>query len=91
MNLTLIGHEDRYAVEQLLMTLFAPGADLEAVSTLHRGAVWLTAVTRLTLNGKTATARQRLKADKETVQLRRRALQRSIYLAALPLLGTVPP
>ncbi len=91
MNLSLIGHEDRYAVEQLLMTLFAPGSDLQAVSTLHRGAVWLTAVTRLTLNGKTATARQRLKADKETVRLRRRALQRSVYLAALPLLGNTPP
>ena len=44
MNLTLVGHEDLYAVEQLLITLFGVGAEGAAVSQLHRGATWLTAV-----------------------------------------------
>ena len=48
MKLTLIGHEDRYAVEQLQMALFPEGTEGEAVSTLHRGKIWLTAVTKIT-------------------------------------------
>ena len=38
MNLNLIGHDDRYAVEQLQMSLFPAGAEVDAVSTLHRGS-----------------------------------------------------
>ncbi len=90
MNLTLIGHEDRYAVEQLQLSLFPEGAAGEAVSTLHRGKIWLTASTRITLNGKTAAASRRLKASEETVQLRRRVLQQSYYLAAIRLLPAPP-
>ena len=90
MNLTLIGHDDRYAVEQLQMALFPAGTGGEACSTLHRGKVWLTATTKITLDGKTATATRRLKAAKETVQLRRRALQQSYYLAAIALLPELP-
>ena len=37
MKLTLIGHEDRYAVEQLQMALFSPEEPGEATSALHRG------------------------------------------------------
>ena len=37
MKLTLIGHDDRYAVEQLMMSLFPDSAEGEATSTLHRG------------------------------------------------------
>ena len=87
MKLTLIGHEDRYAVEQLQMALFSTEQEGEATSSLHRGKVWLTATAKITLNGKTATARRRLKADAETVRLRRRILQQSYYLAAIQLLG----
>jgi len=90
MKLTLIGHDDRYAVEQLQMALFPEGTEGEAVSALHRGATWLTATTKITLNGKTATASRRLKAAEETVRLRRRALQQSYYLAAIQLLPAVP-
>ena len=90
MKLTLIGHDDRYAVEQLQLTLFADGVDGEAVSTLHRGQKWLTAATVITVNGKKTTASRRLSADRETVPLRRRALQQSYYLAALPHLEEVP-
>ena len=77
MKLTLIGHDDRYAVEQLQMALFPEGTEGEAVSTLHRGKTWLTASTKITLNGKTVTASRRLKAAEETVRLRRRCLQQS--------------
>ena len=90
MNLTLSGHEDRYAVEQLLLSLFPEGAALEAKSTLHRGPTWLTATAEITLVGKTHRASRRLKADRETVRLRRQILQQSIYLAALPLLPAAP-
>ena len=91
MKLTLIGHDDRYAVEQLQLSLFPDNADGEAVSTLHRGEIWLTAAAKITLNGVTATASRRIKAADETVRLRRRALQQSYYLAAKQLLPFTPP
>jgi len=90
MKLTLAGHDDRYAVEQLQMALFSTGEDGEAVSALHRGRVWITATTKITKNGKTATASRRIRTAEETVRLRRRALQQSFYLAAVQLLETVP-
>ena len=90
MKLTLHGHDDRYAVEQLQMALFSTEEDLEAVSSLHRGKQWLTAVTKITKNGKTVKAARRIRASEETVRLRRRALQQSYYLAAVQLLETEP-
>jgi len=90
MNLKLIGHEDRYAVEQLQMALFPEGTEGKATSTFHRGKIWLTATTKITINGRTATGTRRLKAADETVRLRRRALQQSYYLAAIQLLGFEP-
>ena len=90
MKLTLIGHDDRYAVEQLQMSLFPAGSDVEATSTLHRGNTWLTAVTKITYDGRTATATRRLKASEETVRLRRRCLQQSYCLAAIQLLPATP-
>ena len=90
MNLTLIGHDDRYAVEQLQLSLF-PDSEGEAVSTLHRGKTWLTATARITVNGVTAHASRRIKAAEETVRLRRRCLQQSYYLAAKQLLPVTPP
>ena len=86
MKLTLVGHEDRYAVEQLQMALFSTREEGEAVSALHRGKTWLTATAKIAVNGKTATASRRLKAKEETVRLRRRILQQSYYLAAVQLL-----
>ncbi len=90
MKLTLSGHDDRYAVEQLQLSLFPEQAGGEAVSALHRGQTWLTATTRITLDGKTAAASRRLKASEETVRLRRRILQQSYYLAAVQLLPEPP-
>jgi len=90
MKLTLIGHDDRYAVEQLQMALFPEGTEGEAISALHRGSTWLTATAKITINGKTATASRRIRAAEETVRLRRRALQQSYYLAATRLLPNLP-
>ena len=90
MKLTLIGHDDRYAVEQLQMALFPEGTEGEATSSLHRGTVWLTATAKITIGGRTATASRRIKAVEETVRLRRRCLQQSYYLAARKLLPNVP-
>ena len=90
MDLTLIGHDDRYAVEQLQMALFPEGTQGEALSTLHRGEKWLTAVTRITVAGRTVTASRRLKASQEDVRLRRRCLQQSYYRAAIQLLPELP-
>ena len=90
MKLTLTGHEDRYAVEQLQMALFPEGTDGEAESALHRANIWLTATTTITVNGRTATASRRMKAAEETVRLRRQTLQQSYYAAAVQLLGFEP-
>lgn len=91
MKLTLVGHDDRYAVEQLQLALFPEHTEGEAVSALHRGQTWLTATAKITLDGKTACASRRLKASEETVRLRRRVLQQSYYLAAVQLLPSPPP
>ena len=90
MKLTLIGHEDRYAVEQLQMALFSTESQGQAVSQLHRGKTWLTAVTTITFDGKESRAVRRIKAADETVRLRRRCLQQSYYQAALAHLEAVP-
>ena len=91
MKLTLVGHNDLYAVEQLQLSLFPESTEGEAVSALHRGNTWLTASARITVGGKTATASKRIKAADETVRGRRRALQQSYYLAAKQLLSSLPP
>jgi len=90
MNLTLRGHDDRYAVEQLLMALFPANSPVEAVSALSRGKVYMTASTVLTFGGRTVRSVRRMKAGQESVRLRRRLLQQSLYLAALQLLETAP-
>ena len=91
MKLTLTGHDDRYAVEQLHMALFPADADVEAVSALHRSSQWITAVTKLTSGSRTVSAIRRFKVSEETVRLRRQKLQQSYYAAAIQLLPTLPP
>ena len=91
MKLSLQGHDDLYAVEQLLLSLFPDGTEGEAVSALHRGKIWLTASAKITMDGKTVSASRRIKAADETVRTRRRSLQQSFYLAACQLLPNTPP
>ena len=89
MNLTITGHDDLYAVEQLMLSLFAE-TEGTAISRLSRGKTWLTAVTEIEIAGKKTKSSRRLKATEETVRLRRRILQQSFYLAALPHLENTP-
>ena len=86
----LRGHEDRYAVDQLCLALFDIDMEGQVISTLHRGKTWLSAVTTVTVGGKTSRGVRRLKAENETVRLRRQALQQSLYEAALPHLPAKP-
>ena len=93
MKLEFIGHDDRYAIEQLQMSLFPEYIHQEtgeAVSRLSRGKTWLTATTTIIINGKKSSAAKRIKAAEESVRLRRRILQQSYYLAALPHLENAP-
>jgi len=90
MNLTIIGHDDRYSVEQLMLSLFSQDTEGRALSRLTRGKVWLTAVSEVEIAGKKTRAVRRLKAKDESVRLRRRILQQSFYLAALPHLENAP-
>ena len=99
MKLLFIGHEDRYAVEQLQLALF-PLEPMEpmteafegdgAVSRLIRENGTLSARTSICLNGVTRTAEVEMDAADETVSLRRRILQQSYYQAALPFLKAAP-
>ena len=91
MKLTLIGHDDLYAVEQLQMSLFGNNAPGEAVSTLVRRGTYTTAVTAIEYNGQTARATRRFRTADETVRLRRQKLQQSYYAAAVKLLPEAPP
>lgn len=93
MKLQLLGHTDRYAVEQLQLALFpeepmepvdGPFSGDGAVSTLHTGDTWLTATAKITLGGRTAKATRRLKRT-EDVPARRRLLQDAYYAAAMQL------
>ena len=91
MKLSLIGHDDLYAVEQLQMALFGNDAQGEAESRLYRSGTYITASTTITHNGRTAHALRRFKAADETVRLRRQKLQQSYYAAAIQLLPKLPP
>ena len=90
MKLTLIGHDDLYAVEQLQISLFGNDAPGEAVSRLSRSGTYITASAKITYNGQTARASRRFKAADETVRLRRQKLQQSYYAAAVQLLSKLP-
>ena len=90
MKLELIGHTEEYAVGQLQMALFPAVQEGTAVSSLHRGKTYLTAVTEIEIDGKKTRAVKKLRAGEETVRLRRRALQQSYYNAALPHLEETP-
>ena len=100
MKLQLIGHTERYALEQLQMALF-PDAPMEyteapfsgcdgAVSTWSEGRVYCTATAVIRLGGAVAKASRRLRRTEETVSRRRQLLQQSYYQAAVQLLPAAP-
>ena len=99
MKLLLIGHEDRYAVEQLQLALF-PLEPMEpmtaefdgdgAVSQLIREDDLLSARTTIRIGGAERTSEVAMPAADETVSLRRQILQQSYFKAALPFLKKAP-
>ena len=78
MKLQLIGHDSRYAMEQLALILF-PQEKIEyvqtdftgdgAVSALHQGETWVTATAKITRNGETARGTARCRREKLTERL----------------------
>ena len=90
MNLTLSGHDDRYAVEQLLLSLFPEDAEVTAVSGLTREGGEITVSSTVRANGVSAANTSRMREADETVRLRRQLLQQSMYLAAKQLLPQEP-
>jgi oxygen-independent coproporphyrinogen-3 oxidase len=107
MKLYLIGHDYRYAVEQIMLVLFPQerpeypdtppeAGDFSCTSTLSRGKSWVTAVTQLTRNGETASASTRvqnsdLTDELVTNRLLQRILKQSFFKAAQRLTGIAPP
>ena len=100
MKLYLKNHAERYPVEQLQLQLFAqepsefcaePFAGDGTVSSLSRGKRYLTATAKVTYQGKTGFASNRVLLEKADVRATRRILQRSYYLAALQVLPAAPP
>ena len=92
MKLTLRGHQDLYAVEQLMMQLFPQTDEGEALSALSAGKTYLTATAKIEYQGQVGRGARRLPvAEAENVRLRRQILQQSFYLAALQVLPAPPP
>ena len=107
MKLFFTGHQEKYAVEQTLLTLFPgerpeypdspPGGDNELELKLTGGKAWFTAGAVLRREGKTFRGFGRVSAASQSGdpvtadRLRRRALQRAFYRAAVAALGAEPP
>ena len=99
MKLRLVGHDSRYAMEQIQLVLF-PAEKIEytetafqgdgAISTLSVGKTWITATAKITRQGQTHLAAARCRTDGATEALRRQILRQSYYRAALPFLKEPP-
>ena len=107
MKLYLIGHDYKYAAEQMLLTLFpdrrpeypeTPAQDGEEALTLslHKGNTWVTATARLVLNGQLYTACRRCRTAEltgglETDRACQRIVKLAFYQAGTRALGVQPP
>jgi len=107
MKLYFIGHDYKYAAEQMLLTLFPSrrpeyprgpaerGEDTLTLS-LRKGEVWVTATARLWLDGQVYTARRRCRRSEltgglETDRVCQRILKLAFYQAGTRALGVQPP
>ena len=73
MKLFFRGHDEKYAVEQTMLTLFpaerplypeeAPGGDNELELSFSRGGIWSTATAKLRREGKTFARQCRVKTE----------------------------
>lgn len=99
MKLKLIGHDSRYAMEQIMLSLFpqekvvyteAEFSGDGVISKLSEGKTFLTAAAVITRDGKTVRKSVRCKTADATEALRRQILRQSFYKAALPFLSEEP-
>ncbi len=99
MKLRLVGHQNRYAMEQLQLVLFpeerpeltqAPFSGDGALSVLSVGPVDTTASAAITRGGITHRGFARCRTDRATEALRRQLLRQSYYKAALSFLPEAP-
>lgn len=99
MKLQLIGHDNRYAIEQLSLSLFPQDKpecvdesfqEDGAVSVLRKGPTWITATAKITKDGKTVLGMARCSTAHFTEALQRQILRQSYYRAALQLLERPP-
>lgn len=103
MTVTLIGHDCKYAVEQMLLTLFpeerptyGTAEENRVTVALHRGAVWLTATAVLVWQGRRTRHACRAKTSELTGGLAdgrvyQRILKLAFYRAGIEALGREPP
>ena len=104
MTVTLKGHDYKYAVEQMLLTLFPeerPAYDTRednrVTVSLSRGNTWLTAVAVLHWNGKLARHSCRARVTELTGDERsdnrvcQRIVKLAFYRAGIEVLGKEPP
>lgn len=100
MRLTLIGHDYRYAAEQMMLTLFPderPGEGENHLRlSLFWGKTWLTACAALTYSGTRYTARRRARAEHfahtlEKDRVCQRILKLAFYDVGIQALGREPP
>ena len=100
MKLYLLGHSERYAVEQLQMQLFPddpaeicdePFQGDGIVSALFCGSARVTAVTKITHGQTVIRSRAHIPAEQADVRATRRLLQRSFYRAAAQTREQLPP
>lgn len=99
MKLRLVGHENRYAMEQIMLSLFPAEKVVYVegefsgdgvVSTLSAGGTFLTATAKITRDGKTVRKSARCRREDATESLRRQILRQSFYRAALEFLPEAP-
>ena len=102
MKLTLIGHDDRYAIEQSLLAFFpderpayAGEEENYAVSRLTSAPIYTTATTTIVFDGKTGrgVSRVRISPDLdeyEQERLRQRVVKLSFFKAARDITGITP-
>ena len=90
MELTLIGHDCRYQVEQLQTALFGVDAPGSAVSTVTREGDIIGFTTQITQGDFTTSGYRELKQAEETLNLFHRCLRQSYFEAAVPHLPEYP-
>lgn len=104
MTVILKGHDYKYAVEQMLLTLFPgerPVYDVEEENkitvSLRKGEVWLTATAILTWHGRTVRHSCRAKTaqltgvERDDARVCQRIVKLAFYRAGVEALGKEPP